>query len=137
MPSDLGRRSLPTEQTLLHGGQEFRATFGFCHTGGGLNCVVDGDTFYLNGAKIRIAGIDAPETHDFDCPYEKALGTRATGRLQELLSGGALTLQTIDRDRDRYGRLLRNVKVDGRDVGDTLIVDGLARSYKGRKENWC
>ncbi len=38
-----------------------RARFGLCHSGGGSNCVVDGDTFYLRGAKVRIAGIDAPQ----------------------------------------------------------------------------
>ncbi len=38
-----------------------RARFGLCHSGGGSNCVVDGDTFYLRGDKVRIAGIDAPK----------------------------------------------------------------------------
>jgi hypothetical protein len=33
--------------------------FGFCHTGGGTNCVVDGDTIWLDGIKIRVADIDA------------------------------------------------------------------------------
>ncbi|MEY4891285.1 MAG: hypothetical protein RIQ75_2415, partial [Pseudomonadota bacterium] len=28
-------------------------TFGKCHSGGGLNCVVDGDTFWIDGEKIR------------------------------------------------------------------------------------
>ena len=36
------------------------ANFGFCHTGGGYNCVVDGDTIWLKGQKIRVADIDAP-----------------------------------------------------------------------------
>ena len=34
--------------------------FGFCHTGGGENCVVDGDTFWIDGNKVRVADIDAP-----------------------------------------------------------------------------
>ena len=34
--------------------------FSQCVWGGGTNCVVDGDTIYLDGTKIRIAGIDAP-----------------------------------------------------------------------------
>ena len=37
--------------------------FGFCHKGGGSDCVVDGDTFWIDGTKIRIADIDTPETH--------------------------------------------------------------------------
>jgi endonuclease YncB( thermonuclease family) len=34
-----------------------------------------------------------------------------------------------DRDRDRYGRLLRNVQVDGADVGEKMVGDGVAREY--------
>ena len=137
IPSDLARTRDGENTALMEEGQVFKEEFGFCHSGGGVNCVVDGDTLYLRGQKIRIAGIDAPETHDFDCPLEQALGNRATGRLQELLNGGSLTLASIERDRDRYGRLLRDVSVDGRDVGDTLIAEGLARPYRGRKEDWC
>lgn len=114
-----------------------RASFDFCHEGGGSNCVVDGDTFYLGGEKIRIAGIDAPETHPSRCPREEALGDAATARLQELLSGGAISLSAIDRDRDRYGRLLRNVAVDGRDVGNILVTEGVARPYGGGRRSWC
>jgi endonuclease YncB( thermonuclease family) len=114
-----------------------RATFDFCHQGGGTNCVVDGDTFYLGGEKIRIAGIDAPETHPSRCPNEEALGIAATARLQQLLNGGSISLSAIDRDRDRYGRLLRNVAVDGRDVGDILVAEGVARPYGRGRRSWC
>ena len=112
--------------------------FGECKWGGGTNCVVDGDTIYLDGDKIRIAGIDAPETHDYDCPSELDRGTRAASRLQALLnSGGAVTLTSIERDEDKYGRKLRNVAVGGADVGETLIGEGLARAYGGGRRSWC
>jgi endonuclease YncB( thermonuclease family) len=102
-----------------------------------VNCVVDGDTFYVNGAKVRIAGIDAPETHDYHCRSELELGERAARELQALLNSGAVTMTSIDRDRDVYGRLLRNVAVNGRDVGATLISDGVARAYAGGRRSWC
>ena len=128
-------------ETLVESGSDAasgqRVSFGLCVWGGGTNCVVDGDTFYLNGDKVRIAGIDAPETHDFKCPAEKALGDRSTARLRELLNSGPITMTNIDRDRDRYGRLLRNVTVGGADVGDRLIEEGLARPYRGAKLGWC
>lgn len=114
-----------------------RASFGFCHTGGGTNCVVDGDTIWLAGQKIRVADIDAPETHPPRCAYEAALGTRATRRLQQLLNNGAISLQAIDRDTDRYGRKLRIVLVDGRSVGGRLVDEGLARWYAGGRRPWC
>lgn len=114
-----------------------RASFGYCHAGGGTNCVVDGDTFYLNGEKVRIAGIDAPETHPARCDYEARLGTEATRKLHELLNSGAVTMSRIDRDRDVYGRLLRNVAVDGDDVGDAMISAGVAREYGSGRKPWC
>ncbi|MBA2466189.1 MAG: thermonuclease family protein [Sphingomonas sp.] len=111
--------------------------FGFCHSGGGMNCVVDGDTIWLGGQRIRVADIDAPETHPPRCAAEARLGNQATRRLQQLLNGGAISLQAIDRDADKYGRKLRVVLVDGRSVGDTLVNEGLARHYGGGRRPWC
>ncbi len=115
-----------------------RASFGLCHSGGGGDCVVDGDTFWMDGEKIRVADIDTPETHPARCAQEAALGEAATQRLHALLNGGAITLQAIDRDTDRYGRKLRIVAIDGRGVGDTLVAEGLARPYRGGpRQGWC
>lgn len=114
------------------------ARFGFCHTGGGANCVVDGDTFWMRGIKIRIADIDTPETHPARCPREAELGAAATRRLRALLNSGDVALASIGRDADRYGRKLRVVSVDGRGVGDVLVAEGLARRYAGgRRDGWC
>jgi micrococcal nuclease len=114
-----------------------RANFGYCHSGGGYNCVVDGDTIWLQGQKIRVADIDAPETHPARCASEQALGDQATQRLRQLLNGGVVTLRPIDRDVDRYGRKLRIVLVNGISVGDTLVGEGLARWYAGGRRPWC
>lgn len=111
--------------------------FGFCHTGGGRNCVVDGDTFYFDGDKVRIAGIDTPETHPPRCAYEAELGGQATAKLHELLNSGAVTMTAIGRDRDTYGRLLRNVAVDGADVGAAMVGAGVAREYGSGRRSWC
>ena len=117
--------------------QGVRAHFSLCFTGGGYNCVVDGDTIWLQGTKIRIADIDAPETHEFRCSSERDLGDQATRRLRQLLNGGSVTLESIHRDHDSYGRKLRIVRVDGVSVGDTLVRDGLARWYQGGRKPWC
>lgn len=114
-----------------------RIAFTFCHNGGGTNCVVDGDTFYLNGDKIRIADIDAPETHDYDCASELERGQRATRRLQDLLSSGSIRLASTGRDTDSYGRKLRTVEVNGAGVGEALVGAGLARWYAGGRRSWC
>jgi endonuclease YncB( thermonuclease family) len=108
-----------------------------CFIGGGYNCVVDGDTIWLRGEKIRVADIDAPETHDPRCQSEKELGDRAAHRLRELLNSGTISLQSIDRDHDTYGRKLRIVVVNGESAGATLVKEGLARWYTGARRPWC
>jgi endonuclease YncB( thermonuclease family) len=111
--------------------------FGFCHSGGGTNCVVDGDTIWLDGENIRLADIDTPETHEAKCASEQALGDQATQRLRELLNSGPVNVSSIDRDTDRYGRKLRIVAVGGVSVGETLVGEGLARWYAGGRRSWC
>ena len=112
-------------------------TFGFCHIGGGTNCVVDGDTFWMDGQKIRIADIDTPETHPPRCAGEATLGAQATQRLQALLNAGPVTLETIERDTDKYGRALRIVPRNGQSLGATLVAEGLARPWGGSRRSWC
>jgi len=111
--------------------------FGVCAGGVRMDCVVDGDTFWLAGTKIRIADIDTPEIGKPGCAGEAALGRRATTRLRELLSAGSFELQPVDRDEDVYGRKLRVVVRDGRSIGDVLVAEGLAHQWRGRQENWC
>ncbi len=116
---------------------EVRANFGACHEGGGRNCVVDGDTVWIAGKKVRITGIDAPETHEPRCPREAQLGKAAAERLRALLNSGTVSATPSGRDKDQNGRLLRDVAVDGRDVGEVLVREGLARNYGGAKRSWC
>lgn len=100
--------------------------------------MVDGDTFWIDGEKIRIADIDTPETHPARCAEEARLGNAATDRLQTLLNAGAFDLQPIRRDTDRYGRKLRIVMRDGQSLGGVLVSEGLARNYAGgRRDGWC
>jgi len=104
-----------------------------CPPGPRDNCVVDGDTFWLAGEKIRIADIDTPEL-DGKCPTERALAIQARDRLRELLVGG---FEVQRGGSDRYGRTLAEVAVNGRSVGETLIAEKLARRWTGRRESWC
>ncbi|WP_184104041.1 thermonuclease family protein [Sphingomonas yabuuchiae] len=113
------------------------AKFTICHVGGGTNCVVDGDTAWIDGEKVRIADIDAPETHPPRCGSEAELGDRATRRLAELMNAGPFELRRSDRDVDFYGRRLRVLVRDGRSLGDQLVGEGLARPWEGRRRPWC
>lgn len=100
--------------------------------------VIDGDTFDHDGMRVRIAGIDAREVDD-RCAYEAELAARATRRLRTLLAGGEIAMHRLPngRDEDRYGRKLRIVTVDGREVGGALVAEGLAREWMGRRDPWC
>ncbi len=103
-----------------------------------INCVVDGDTFWQDGVKIRIADIDTPEVSEPRCTSEAELGARATRRLLELLNAGPYELAAWEnRDEDRYGRKLRVVMRGGRSMGDQLVSEGLARTWTGQRGPWC
>jgi hypothetical protein len=86
-----------------------------------VNRVVDGDTIVLtNGAKVRLIGMDAPETGE--CGY-----TAARNLLASYVVGKNLTLASGARDdKDRYGRLLRYVNIGSTDAGLKLIQAGRA-----------
>ena len=115
-----------------------RVHFALCGTGVRDTCVIDGDTLWLAGEKIRIADINAPEVTDARCGYELDLGRKATSRLIALLNAGAFSLISPEaRDADRYGRQLRNVMRGGRSVGMVLVQEGLAEAWTGHRRNWC
>jgi endonuclease YncB( thermonuclease family) len=113
------------------------AAFALCAEGPRTTCVVDGDTFWLDGEKVRIADINAPETHSAECPAERMLGERATRRLVALLNAGPFTLEVKGRTEDRYGRKLRIVKRGGRSLGGQMVAEGLAEPWRGKRGDWC
>ena len=88
--------------------------------------VIDGDTIVVvvegREEKVRLVGINTPEKGF--CGFEEA--TRA---LEEML--GTATVGLVDAgvdDRDKYGRLLRYLDIDGQDPGLELIRAGLAEA---------
>jgi endonuclease YncB( thermonuclease family) len=135
-PHEIARISLPSLSSFTPA-HVTGVHFGVCYSGPGFNCVVDGDTFWMNGEKIRVADIDAPETHPPRCAHEADLGQRATNRLRQLLNQGPITLVPVDRDRDTYDRKLRIVTRDGRSLGWQLVDEGLARVWTGARRPWC
>ena len=102
-------------------------------------CVVDGDTFWYRGTKIRVADINTPETGTPACAAEAELGAAATRRMTQLLNAGPFSLAPGDpqRDTDRYGRALRVVTRGGDSLGAVLVAEGLAEAWSGRRSSWC
>lgn len=108
-------------------------SFPICGEGRRVTCVVDGDTFWLNRIKYRLADIDAPEVSKPTCAAEARLGRAATYRLAALLSEG---FEMEAQGADRYGRTLATVTRKGRSIGGQLISEGLARRW-GDRRGWC
>lgn len=108
-----------------------------CENGQRISCVVDGDTIWFKGEKIRLMGYDTPEPTTNICGGQKEtrLAALASNRLVELLNENQFTIER--HGKDRYGRTLAVVKIEGRDVGDILIAEGLARSWPDGNEFWC
>jgi endonuclease YncB( thermonuclease family) len=111
--------------------------FGLCSEGGLTNCVASGDSFYLGGKTVRIAGIEAPQLYGAACPKEIALGQKSAARLQALLNSGEIETARVGEDLDRYGLLLRRVSVSGKDVARAMTDEGLARGIGDLTRSWC
>jgi len=114
-----------------------RADFTICAGPVRANCIIDGDTFWFEGNKFRIADIDAPEITDPACAKERQAGELAKRRLLELLNEGPFSLVAGWRDEDRYGRKLRIVAREDRSIGEELVREGLARNWEGPRWSWC
>lgn len=101
--------------------------------------VIDGDTFRLaSGERIRIAGIDAPETHvrQAKCRAEIDRGRTAKRNVRALLDGRGVTFTRVGRS---YNRTVAHVRLDGRDVATMLVARGIATRWPrgGPRPDWC
>jgi endonuclease YncB( thermonuclease family) len=92
---------------------------------------IDGDTLAIGALRVRLYGIDAPETGQ-RCKTAEGkpwpCGAAATKRLAVLISGGDLRCE--GRGYDRYDRLLAVCRIGGKDVNATLVAEGLAEAYR-------
>lgn len=89
---------------------------------------IDGDTLLLaTGHRVRLIGVDTPETKHPDRPAEP-WGFEAAAFTQERVAGRDVILQ-FDRERiDLYRRVLAFVYVDGDLLNESLIRTGLSRA---------
>lgn len=97
--------------------------------------VVDGDTIraVVDGVeeRVRYIGIDTPEVRPNAPATPEPWADAATDANARLLAGGRLVLETDVSERDRYGRLLRDIWVE-RDgtwtlVNLALVAEGFAQ----------
>ena len=92
--------------------------------------VIDGDTIEIHGARVRIFGIDAPESdqlcHDARS-YQYRCGQKASNALLEFID--RRPVDCVEVDRDRYKRAVSVCTVGGTDIADWLVRNGLALDW--------
>ena len=92
--------------------------------------VIDGDTIEIHGQRIRLSGIDAPESdqlcRDADSNHYRC-GQKAANNLAAFIDRRPVTC--IEIDRDRYQRSVAVCAVAGVDLADWLVRGGLALDW--------
>jgi len=107
--------------------------------------VVDGDTVDVvldlgfdvsYSCRVRLYGIDTPESRTRN-KDEKARGKMAGAFLKEAIEAGQkVVIQTKLKDsKGKYGRVLGEVVVDGKNINKLMIKKHLAVAYYGQSKN--
>ena len=93
--------------------------------------VVDGDTLRIGDARIRLHGIDAPESGQTCTDASGRIwscGPEATAALRELVGNRAVGCAV--RDTDRYGRLVAVCSLSGIDLNAWMVENGRALAHR-------
>lgn len=93
--------------------------------------VIDGDTFDVGDVRVRLFGVDAPESGQ-TCGGSGttvwACGAWVTDEVRARYEGRRARCERLD--TDRYGRAVARCSVEGQDVGRALVSEGLAFAYR-------
>lgn len=93
--------------------------------------VIDGDTIEIEGRRIRLEGIDAPEASQ-TCTRRFFLGTWRCGAsaakmLTDMVAGRQVACES--HGNDKYGRMLAICFADGQDINARMVRAGLAWAF--------
>jgi endonuclease YncB( thermonuclease family) len=92
--------------------------------------VIDGDTLEIHGTRIRLWGVDAPESSQL-CRGADSLqyrcGSKVANDLDAFIARRPVNCLPIS--LDRYGRTVATCSVGGADLGDWLVRNGLALDW--------
>lgn len=97
----------------------------------GVASVIDGDTIEIHGQRIRLYGIDAPESSQL-CARRSGepwrCGQQASFALADRI--GRATISCQPRDQDRYGRVVAVCFKGGEDLNRWMVLNGWAVAYR-------
>ena len=92
--------------------------------------VIDGDTLEIHGTRIRLWGIDAPETTQL-CRNDESLqyrcGAKAAKDVDAFIARRPVDCSPVN--LDQYGRTVAVCSIGGDDVADWLVRNGLALDW--------
>ena len=99
---------------------------------GMVRAVYDGDTVLLttrdkSRLKVRLYGIDAPETQKPDTPGQ-AYGSISRRTLMYKVMGRRVTAELVD--IDKYNRAVAVIRYAGRDINREMVSEGMAWAYR-------
>lgn len=95
----------------------------------GLSKVIDGDTLNVEGYKVRLAGIDAPEVSQ-QCRYLMTnwdCGLAAKNNLIAKIHDQTVSCEL--KNKDRYSRYIATCYLDGENLNEWLVLNGYALAY--------
>lgn len=98
--------------------------------------VVDGDTIKIGGERLRLDGIDAPETSKAKCDAERLKGEEAKTFLSGIIQGGFPYINYTGRS-GVYGRPLVVLYSNGKNVNELLVREGYAVTPAGNQPLFC
>ena len=92
--------------------------------------VIDGDTIEVGSVRIRLFGLDAPESAQRCLAGSRRwpCGEQATRALVGRIDGRSVACE--ERDQDRYGRIVAVCRYGGQDVNAWLVREGWAMAYR-------
>lgn len=92
--------------------------------------IVDGDTYEIfidKKEKVRLIGVDTPESVAPQKERNVKEGKAASDFARELLEGRVVEIEYDVQERDRYGRVLAYLYLDGKMVNEYLLEEGMAQ----------
>ncbi len=92
--------------------------------------VVDGDTLEIHGTRIRLWGVNAPESSQLCRGADSNLyrcGAKAANDLDSFIARRPVNCTPVA--GDQYGRTVATCSVGGADIGEWLVRNGLALDW--------
>ena len=92
--------------------------------------VVDGDTLEIHGTRIRLWGIDAPESSQLCRAQDSNLyrcGAASANDLNSFIARRPISCVPLN--LDQYGRTVATCSVNGADLAEWLVRNGLALDW--------